>query len=237
MTMANFFNAHEKVSHLEMDELAIQIMYEFDDQSTQEELRSHMLYLMNSAKISPQSLCPQGKTLGFYLAREVSLPILLAYQSLGGDLTHCDTHGNTLMFEALSGFPIFFGQDYDCACIELLQQQGLDFVHTNKRGQTPIFGLRDVLNTPDMSRIFSTEGHEECFGKRVIEYIGFLRWAEQKGANLRHRDNDGHSVFDMAHGVEFTPLRNRLEIVRADLEKESILQNVLVTSTVSQRKM
>lgn len=138
--MANFFNAYEKVSHLEMDDLALKIMYEWDEQSTPEDARSNMLFSMNSAKISPQSTCSEGKTLGFYLAREMSLPVLMTYQSLGGDLSDRDHLDNTLLFEALSGFPIFLGNDCDVSCVEFLIQQGLDVSHTNILGQTPILG-------------------------------------------------------------------------------------------------
>lgn len=235
--MTKFFNAYEKVSHLEMDDLAIEIMYEWDDQSAPEAARSNMLSSMNSAKISPQSKCPEGKTLGFYLAREMSLPVLLTYQSLGGNLSDCDNHGSTLLFEVLSGFPIFLGNDFDIECIELLMNQGLDINHTNQLGETPIFGLRDVLNTHDVGRIFATEGHEECFEQRIVDYIAFLRCAQQKGANLRHVDPNGHQIFDMAHGAEFAVLGKHLQIVRAELEKQSILQNVAGSTTVSHRKM
>lgn len=231
------FTHHKKVSQSQMDDLAIQIMEELYDQTDENVRCKEMLRLLHSSEISVETVCPDGKTLGFYLAREMSEPVLKTFQDLGGDLCARDKHDNTLMFEVLSGFPMFFGNDYDRTCIELLQQKGLDFIHTNTLGQTPIFGLREALNTHDVAHIFSTEGNEQCFEKRIIEYIDLLQWAQHNGANLRHRDNDGHSVFDMAYGVEFAPLRNHLQTMCAELEKESILKSISGSTTISQRKM
>lgn len=231
------FTHHKKVSQSQMDDLAIQIMEELYDQTNEDVRSKDMLRLLHSSEISVDTVCPNGKNLGFYLAREMSEPVLKTFQDLGGDLCARDKHGNTLMFEVLSGFPIFLGNDYDYACIELLEQHGLDLVHTNTLGQTPIFGLRAALNTHDVGHIFSIEGHEECFEKRIVEYIDVLQWAQQHGADLRHKDNNGHSVFDMAYGVEFAPLRNRLEVMCAELEKERILKNIPGSTAISQRKM
>lgn len=231
------FTHHKKVSQSQMDDLAIQIMEELYDQ-TDEDVRSNdMLRLLHSSEISVQTVCPNGKTLGFYLARELSEPVLNTFRNLGGDLSARDKHGNTLMFEALSGFPIFLGNDYDYTCIELLQQHGLDLAHTNKLGQTPIFGLRCALDTYDVRHIFSVEGHEDFFEQRVVEYMKLLQWAQNKGANLHHKDNNGHCVFDMACGAEFSVLRTHLDIKRAELEKESLLKSICGPTTISQRKM
>lgn len=231
------FTHYTKVSQSQMDDLAIQIMEELYDQ-TDEDMRSKdMLRLLHSSEISVQTVCPNGKTLGFYLARELSKPVLKTFRSLGGDLCARDKHGNTLMFEALSGFPIFLGNDYDYACIELLQQHGLDLAHTNALGQTPIFGLRCALNTYDVGHIFSVEGHEEFFEQRIFEYMKLLQWAQNNGGNLRHKDHNGHSVFDMAYGVEFSVLRTQLDVKRAELEKENILKSVSVSTAITPRKM
>lgn len=219
--MTEFFNAYEQVSYLEMDELAFQIMEEFDDQSTQEELRCNMLSSMNSAKISPQTTCPQGKTLGFYLAREMSLPILLVYQSLGGNLTHQDYQGNTLLFEVCSGFPVFLGNDCDMDCIDILIQQGLDINHTNKLGQTPIFGVHCALQHSEVQRIIASEGHERDFERRYEEYIKLLKLAQSKGADLRHRCNKGFDVFDVCE-QSFDTLQQHLTAYKAQMEKSAL---------------
>lgn len=54
--MTEFFNAYEKVSHWEMGDLALEIMYEWDEQSNLEAARSNMLSSMNSAKISSEQV-------------------------------------------------------------------------------------------------------------------------------------------------------------------------------------
>lgn len=231
------FTHHQKVSQEQMDDLAIQIMEELHDETDEKTRREQMLRLLHSSEISVQTVCPNGKTLGFYLAREMSAPVLKTFQDLGGDLCAWDKHGNTLMFEALSGFSLFLGNDWDRDCIELLQQQGLNFAQINIWGQTPIFGLQHALNTKDVGYSFANEGHKDYFQDRITEYIELLQWAQQHGADLRHTDNDGQSIFDLADGAEFTPLRNRLERVRCELDRESLLQHISQPTTVTQRKM
>ena len=235
--LMKLFTHHTKVYQSQMNDLAVQIMDELYDETSADLRRKQMLRLLHSSEISVQTVCTYGKTLGFYLAREMSAPILQTYQELGGDLCARDKQGNTMMFEALSGFAIFLGNEYDTACIDLLIQNGLDINHTNVLGQTPIFGLREALNIYNVGQTFSANGPTNLLEPRIVEYIDVLEWAQQKGANLRHTDNNGQTVFDMAHGVEFSPLRNQLEMVRATLEKESILKNLSAPTTVSQRKI
>lgn len=218
--MTEFFNAYEKVSHVEMDDLALEIMYEWDEQGDPDATRSTMLSSMNGAKISPQTICPEGKTLGFYLAREMSVPVLLTYQSLGGDLTVFDHHGNTLLFEVLSGFSVLLGNDYDPSCIDFLIQNGLDINHTNVLGQTPIFGVHMALRHPDVRRIIQSEGHEKGFERRYEEYINLLKLAQSKGADLRHRCNKGFDVFDIEQS--FDTLQQHLSAYKAQMEKRAL---------------
>lgn len=223
--MIEFLNAYKGVSYSEMDDLAIQIMEEWDDQDTAEMNRLGMLRLMQSAQISPTTTCPERKTLGFYLAREMSLAVLTAYQDLGGNLTDCDKQGNTLLFEALSGFSVFLGNDYDTSCVDFLIQNGLDVNQTNLLGQTPIFGVHMALKNPDVQRIIQSEGHEKDFERRYEEYINLLKLAQSKGADLSHRCNKGFDVFDM-YEHSFDTLQQHLSACKAQMEKSVLLSNI-----------
>lgn len=142
-----------------------------------------------------------------------------------------------MMFEALSGFAIFLGNEYDTACIDLLIQNGLDINHTNAVGQTPIFGLHEGLKIHDVGHVLSRESHTDFYQQRIGEYIDMLEWVQHNGANLRHTDNNGQTVFDIPQGAEFTSLRTRLEMVRARLEKDNLLKSISVSTTVSPRKI
>lgn len=234
--MVETFNTYSKVSHSEMDDLAISIMEELfeEDEVVQ---REQMMRLMSSAKISVQSLCPSGKTLGFYLAREMSEAVLKTYHNLGGDLTVVDNQGNTLLFEALSGFPVFLGNDYDVSCIDMLLRHGLDINHTNAVGQTPIFGICENLNHSDVRHMFARESHKPGFEDRVHEYIALLETAQGKGADLRHVCKKGLQVFDAAQTPEFGVLHQNLAVFRAKLEKETLLENIPLPTVGVARKM
>lgn len=234
--MTDFLNAYSKVSHSEMDDLAIAIMEELfeEDEVVQ---REQMMRLMSSAQISVQSLCPSGKTLGFYLAREMSEAVLKTYHNLGGDLTVLDNQGNTLLFEALSGFPIFLGNDYDVSCIDMLLRHGLDINHTNALGQTPVFGVYECLRHSDIRHIFDRESSEACFEDRVRDYITLLETAQGKGADLGHVCKKGLQVFDAAQAPEFGVLHQNLAVFRAKLEKETLLDSIPVPTVGVARKM
>lgn len=233
--MSNFFNAYEKVSHSEMEDVALQILHECCGQDDENVARIDLLRLMNAAQISPQSTCPDGKTLGFYLAREMSLPVLMAYEHVGGNLTDRDNHGNTLLFEVLSGFPIFWGNDYDVACMDWLIQQGVDVNHTNNAGQTAVFGVHHILKHSDIRRFISFETNEE-FKKSFEQYIQLLELAQDRGADLHHKCAKGFECFDVYEGAEFDGLQQHLNTYRAQLQKR-ILNDSVTTKIHSARKM
>ena len=235
--MSNFFNAYEKVSHSEMEDVALQILHECCAQDDEKVAPTDLLRLMNAAHISPHSTCPDGKTLGFYLAREMSLPVLMAYEHVGGNLTDRDTHGNTLLFEALSGFNIFWGNDYDVACVDWLIQKGVDVNHTNNAGQTAVFGVHHILKHSDIRRVISSETNEDDFKKRFAEYIQLLELAQHRGANLRHKCAKGFECFDVYEGSEFDGLQQHLNTYRAQLEKSVLNNSVQQTKATSARKM
>lgn len=223
--MTEFLNAYKMVSHSEMDDLAIQIIEEWDDQDTAEMNRLGLLRSMYAAQISPHSTCPERKTLGFYLAREMSLAVLTAYQEVGGNLTDRDNQGNTLLFEALSGFSVFLGNDYDTSCIDFLIQSGLDINQPNSLGETPIFAVHRALRHPDVRRIIQSEGHEKDFERRYEEYISLLMLAQSKGADLRHRCNKGFDVFD-AREHSFDALHQYMSAYKSSMEKSILHDNI-----------
>lgn len=164
--------------------------------------RRILLDAMTENDVASHSVCEDGCNIGFYIASMGNICYLEACAQLGVDFSHRNHQGETALFYLFGSGPMLYlveNSTQPQSCFGFLEKN-CSLTDTNTSGQTPIFGLRKMIEQDGMfSNILSQDLRfmpSSEFEYYIWHYEKLLKYAVECGVDISHKDHNGRCFVD-----------------------------------------